>query len=373
MNFIKKLLILTTVIISLAIIWKLIMIRIKLKKEIEGFFDTPDSELYNNKSVLQISLNDSNAILHDLPLRELCIKSSYNSACCGSFISLDMLSYVISRGVRYLDFEVFYVPSETNSKIFIPAVATSVDPTFMVLNTNNNILLDTVLTRAISNAFTSQYCPNYNEPLFINLRVKSNNSNIYAEIAASLDNTVKSKLYNDPNDSSSQVYIGSNSPSIFYKAKSVTKDTLLKNILGKVIISFDKTVFLNYQNYSFTCNNNSSSSCYDLKNYINIENGSQNLNLNNYNLITKSPLIQINDDNLTTNVKSFTCVNPDNKSTQNPKYRDYILKYGGCQIVPYRFYMNDTNLADYESFFNVNSSAFVPLGIAISQYMKNYE
>jgi len=364
MIFFKKLLILITVVISLIIIWKLIMIRINLKKNVEGFFDTPDSEYYYNQSSLQISLSNSNKNLHKLPLREICIKSSYNSACSGNFITKKMLNYVINRGVRYLDLEILYVPMTPDSKTYIPVVCKTSDPTFIQLD-SDWLSLDEVLINIASTAFTSP-CPNYNDPLFINLRVKSNNSNVYAAIASSLDHTIKQKIYNDPNDASSQIYVNNQS---FYKAKPVTKNTLLGDILGKIIISFDKTIFLNYQNYSFTCNSNSNS-CYDLKNYINIENGSETLNLiNNYSLISQKPLLMTKDDNLNTNVTTLTCVNPDILSKTNPSYSDYILKYGGCQIVPFRFYLNDDNLASYESFFNVNNSAFVPLSLTISYYL----
>jgi hypothetical protein len=37
-----------------------------------------------------------------LPIRE-CVKASYNSACSGTYIGVDVLKYVLSRGCRYLD------------------------------------------------------------------------------------------------------------------------------------------------------------------------------------------------------------------------------------------------------------------------------
>jgi hypothetical protein len=380
MIFLKKLLILVTVIIFLIIIWRLLIIRINLKKDLEGFsipipFLSPikDNEVSNNQSTSQVTIKNINNNLYNLPLRELCIKSSFNSACSGSFINLDMLQYVINRGCRYLDFEVFYILSDTtNSKTFIPVVSTSVDSTYMILNSENSILLDNVLSSAVSNAFSSP-CPNYKDPLFINLRVKSNNTNVYSAIATSIDNSIQQKIYND---TSKQVYTGLGKT--INPAMPVTNNTLISDILGKVIISFDKSIYPNYVNYTSTCDASNNSACYDLKNYINIENSSENMNLYMYSLITQVPLLQISDNNVTTNVKTIQCVNPDNlylmnKSNANPNYGDYILKYGGCQIVPYRFYQNDSNLMDYENFFSIHNSAFVPLSIAISQYKKEYQ
>lgn len=384
MIFFKKVLILLTIIIFLIIIWKLLLNRINIKKDLEGFSipflsSIKDIELStNDNSNVKATIKNANELLYNLPLRELCIKSSYNSACSGTFINLDMLQYVINRGVRYLDFEIFYIPSTTTNSsktkvtTFIPVVATSLDTTYVTLNTENSILLDNVLSAAISNAFTSP-CPNYNDPLFINLRVKSNNTDVYAAIAASIDNSIQQKIYND-----TTIQVSTSSGNTISPAKPITNNTLLKDILGKVIISFDKTIFPNYINYTTTCNKKNSNTCYDLKNYINIENGSQSLNHNFYSLITKVPLLQINDNNITTNIKTLTCVEPDNIylmniSNLNPKYDDYILKYGGCQIVPYRFYKNDSNLEDYEKLFSIHNSAFVPLSIAITQYIKEYQ
>ena len=43
-----------------------------------------------------------------LPLREYCIKASYNSAYSGSTISDKMVKYVLSRGCRFLDLQIHY-------------------------------------------------------------------------------------------------------------------------------------------------------------------------------------------------------------------------------------------------------------------------
>jgi hypothetical protein len=395
MILLKKFFILITVIIFLIIIWRLIIIRINLKKDLEGFsipipFLSPikDNELSSIESTSRVTITNINTSLYKLPLRELCIKSSYNSACSGNFINLDMLQYVINRGVRYLDFEVFYIHSSSlnNTSLFssdtestestklIPVVATSVDPTYNVLNTENSILLDNVLTSAIANAFSSP-CPNFNDPLFINLRIKSSNTDIYAAVAASLDNSIQQKIYNDPKVN---VYI--NPTTVINPAKKVTKNTPISDILGKVIISIDRTIFPNYVNYTSICNSKSTSSCYDLKNYINIENGSQDMIHNFTDIISsaQNTLVNIVDYNKNiTDVKTLSCIEPpisySINSIPNPNYGDYILKYGGRQIVPYRFYKNDSNLDDYESFFNIHNGAFVPLSIALSQYMKDYQ
>ena len=42
----------------------------------------------------------------DLPLKEYCIKASYNSAVSGNYVNKNMLKHVLSRGCRFLDLEI---------------------------------------------------------------------------------------------------------------------------------------------------------------------------------------------------------------------------------------------------------------------------
>jgi hypothetical protein len=43
----------------------------------------------------------------NLPLKEYVIKSSFNTAVTGLYLNLSMIRYVLSRGCRFLDFEVY--------------------------------------------------------------------------------------------------------------------------------------------------------------------------------------------------------------------------------------------------------------------------
>ena len=409
MSLIKKLLIFVTLILFIVILWRLIIIRINLNST-EGFSTGQSSKCTGSSSIIssitssakdtelckienstkvtiQSNNNKGNPNIM-LPLKEFCIKASYNSANSGNYISTDTLQYIINRGVRYLDFEVFYL-QDTDSKtksgtttetpIFKPVVACSVDPYFALLTTENTVLLDNILTAAVSNAFSAT-CPNYHDPLFINLRIKSNDPDIYQAVAASIDHTIKDKIYVDKQSRNILTNIKTNS--IIKKAAVVTKDTPLSNIMGKIIISIDKTIFPNYKNHT-SCETKTDY-CYDLINYTNIEQGSENMNSLLYKYMSPTNTIQIKDDNKTTNVKTMVVANPDNdflsgalsfnspiKPPNNPDYGDMLLRYSS-QIVPYRFYHNDSALADYEGFFNKNNSAFVPLSVAIS-YFKNQQ
>jgi len=255
-----------------------------------------------------------------------------------------------------------------------PLVSTAVNAYFALLTTEYSILLDNVLSAAVSNACSSP-CPNYGDPLCSNLRIKSSDPSVYEAVAASIDSTIKDKIYTDPKKT---VFTNKKANKHINKAATVTKDTLLKDIMGKVIISIDKTIFPNYTNH--TGCSSTADHCYDLTNYTNIEQGSENMNSVLYKFMARTNMIQIKDDNKHTNVSTITVANPDNdflsnkasfnsivKPPDNPDNGLLLLSYSS-QIVPYRFYNNDSALAEYEGFFNIHNTAFVPLSIAISYY-----
>ena len=408
MSLIKKLLIFVTLILFIVILWRLIIIRININSK-EGFSSGQSSKCTGSNSIIsgimssakdgelckmenstQVTIQNVNSVNTNLSLKEFCIKASYNSANSGNYISTDMLQYVNNRGVRFLDFEVFYLQdtdkddksksgTTTSPPTFKPVVAASVDPYFALLTTENTVLLDNILTTAVSNAFSAP-CPNYSDPLFINLRIKSNDPDIYEAVAASIDHTIKDKIYVDPN--SEPLIVNKKTNQTIRKAAKVTKDTPFYLIRGKIILSIDKTIFPNYKNHT-SCGAKVDN-CYDLTNYTNIEQGSEDMNSLLYKYMSPTNTIQIKDDNITTNVKTMVVANPDNdflsgalsfnssiKPPDNPDYGDMLLRYSS-QIVPYRFYHNDSALAEYEAFFNKNNSAFVPLSVAIS-YFKNQQ
>jgi len=367
MDLFKIILIIIVIILFCYIVWKLLKSRPLLqnisKENFSVFSDPTQNEfnkLINSKGViLQNSDNENH------PLKEYCIKASYNTALTGNHVNLDMIKYVIGRGCRFLDFEVFYIGQTTvdinNNTIttYTPQVAYSTDSTFTTIDTENSILLDKVLTTVISNAFSST-CTNPKDPIFINLRIKSKNTDVYRAVAASIDNTLKERMYLDTESK--------NDPQ---PAKRVTNETLLSDIKGKIIICVDKTIVRNYKDYS-SCKS-IHGPCYDLTDYINIETGSEDLNLIRYSDILDQCVIptKINDDNITTNVKTIKYVVPNSKNdnTQNPDISDFVLKYS-AQISAFRFYINDSQLYQYEEFFDDNGCAFVPLAIAIPYFQR---
>jgi len=312
----------------------------------EGFESLPAavSETTGVTSSTPVTIKSLSNKFADQPLRQYVIKGSYNSAVSGSYVSTDMIKYVLTRGCRFLDFEVFLI-NDDNGKPQAQ-VAYSTDSTFNTIDTNNSILLDDALTTVVTNAFASP-SPNGSDPLFINLRVKSNDPSIYSLVAASVDFHLKTSLYRG----------------------KVTNNTTMSSLLGKTVLLMDKTV---KRSYADDCHcAKKAQSCYDLTKYINMESGGDNLFIQKYGDLLNQNSIQINildKCDRCTDIANMRLVVPDG-TKQNPIIDDFITQYGS-QIVPYRFYISDKGLRNYESMFDNNKCAIIPLSYALTYIKK---
>lgn len=345
MKLYKKILILLIIIIFSFILFKLLKKRYEILNKRENFLglnSSAESELSNAKDTSNSAgIQSLSKSYFDLPLSQYVIKASYNSALTGSYISLDMLKYVLSRGCRFLDFEIYNINNA-------PYVAYSTDPTYSILETENKILLDNVLSSAVTNGFNSP-SPNTSDPLFIHLRIKSNSNDIYNSVAKSIYNSVGSRLYTN----------------------FIDENTKYSDIMGKVVIVMDKTINYNYKIFT-KCGTNDKS-CYDLTRFINIESGSEFLKLTKYSDVLNKKINppNINNNNITTDVQTMQIVLPnmDNNNIKNPLFDTFVAKYG-CQLVTYRFYNKDEELENYERFFKDNKFAFLPMTLALQYFKK---
>ena len=134
---------------------------------LEGYEDPTVIQLHDNNLISPSITNVSNTT-KNLPLKELCIKSSYNSAYNGYDISgNNMIEYVLSRGCRFLDFELYY----DNSSVKLNYTA---DPTFTTFTnaTPNEVEFGSVMSYITDNYKSGDFIPNKLDPLFIHLRIK---------------------------------------------------------------------------------------------------------------------------------------------------------------------------------------------------------
>lgn len=101
------------------------------------------------------------------------IKSSFNSVWDGSKCSISMMTYVISRGARFLDFEVFYFgDSQEEKPRLVIANGGNFRENHSSLKHYEVLSLSEVLKFIMSNAFSSTVCPTYSDPLFLHFRIQ---------------------------------------------------------------------------------------------------------------------------------------------------------------------------------------------------------
>ena len=154
------------------------------------------NKYYKKETNAKKMKNDFISLYEDIPtvapinqdhkhlLRDYYVASSYNSCVGGStekdWVGMIPLQMVIKSGARLLDFEVY-------SKDAQPIIAAGPGPNtngkYCLKGTYNSILFRKAMNGVKLYAMNGRYCENSTDPLFLNFRIKSNNPNIYDEMA----------------------------------------------------------------------------------------------------------------------------------------------------------------------------------------------
>jgi hypothetical protein len=270
-------------------------------------------------------------------------------------MSKDAVKYVITRGCRLLDFEVF-IDQSGGSSLRSPSVAVVSYTTAVIkpngdnqnikLDSYNTIPLDDVFTACIHNAFSASVAPNYADPLFIHLRLKTGNVPLEPIV-----NSIKFALME-------KLYVGDDGNAI-----AVTSETKLRDIMGKVVLVVDARV----------------GDIALLHPYINVMANTPKWKRYHYrdidNMASKPPQLNIeNAENaettLPTDVTELSMVAPSsNMDTIVPSPFSVIAEYG-IQTMAVPFYsVNNQQVILYEQLFNTVKGGVVPLSVAISYSM----
>lgn len=142
--------------------------------------ENPDD---NRVKITNINLTDNQS---KFKLRDYYIKTAYNCFNPNNFkndsVSIDAAKYVISRGCRCLDFEVYSVNNE-------PVIASSSVKSFNYKETYNHIPMSEALEVIGTYAFSNSKCPNPQDPLIIHIRFMSENITMYDNLAKVFENS----------------------------------------------------------------------------------------------------------------------------------------------------------------------------------------
>jgi Na+-transporting methylmalonyl-CoA/oxaloacetate decarboxylase gamma subunit len=141
--------------------------------------ENPDenTKAFIDKNITSITPEDSQS---KFKLRDYYIKSAYNAFNPDKFknsnVSMDALLYVIARGCRFIDFEVFSVENQ-------PVIASSSVNSFNYKETFNHIPVSDAFEVLGSYVFSGSKCPNPGDPFIIHMRMMSRNVTMYDNLA----------------------------------------------------------------------------------------------------------------------------------------------------------------------------------------------
>jgi hypothetical protein len=268
----------------------------------------------------------------EYPLRNFYIKTALNCCCLGewknSYVDMSALEYAIAQGYRCLDFEIYSLNDS-------PIVGTSSQlNNFRHTESFNHLDFMEVCKTINERAFS--IAPNQNDPLLINLRIKSDNSN--KEFIKRIIDCIK------------QFGDRLLEPEYNYEFGGQNLGMVpIKKFMGKVIIMVDvsNTVVKN------GCNAKTESE-YCLHQYINIGSTSPFMHVLNYELQVKNaPNMQ---ELIEHNKKYMSIVFPDPPFETNINF--HAAKIFGCQLIGIMPLIKDDNLKKYNQVFADAGTAF---------------
>jgi hypothetical protein len=276
-----------------------------------------------------------------LPLVEYCIKAAHNAAYDGTTVSMEALLSAVQRGCRFLDFELFFVKDEV-------VVGVSYDPKYKILQCKNTLAFSKIAQK-IMTLMNSSSAPNPKDPLFLNLRVKTNcddgnaasqkKCNVYSKLAAALA-VLTPLLYKGP----------------------VTGNTVLSTLVGKIVLCMDVQLAPDYITHAPI-----------LTDLINIETGNTQWTAYNYSdFLSMTPnVLTVSADmpmmaEPQNGVLTLQLARPDAKNVNNPEAPLSWVRTFGCQTICIQLYKKDAGLKSYEAVFEYYKTAFVPVGFVVN-------
>lgn len=271
----------------------------------------------------------------DYPLRNFYIKTALNCCCLGewknNYVDITALQYAIAQGYRCLDFEIYSLNDS-------PIVGTSSQlNNFRHTESFNHLDFMEVCKQINERAFS--IAPNQDDPLLINLRIKSENPD--KEFIKRIIDCIK--IFGDR----------LLEPEYNYEFGGQNLGMIpIKKFMGKVIIMVDVSnpVVKNGCN----AKNDSNNSAYCLHQYINVGTTSPFMHVLKYEMQVKNaPNMQ---ELIEHNKKQMSIVFPDPPFETNINF--HVAKIFGCQLIGMMPLIKDDNLQKYNQVFNEAGTAF---------------
>jgi len=252
------------------------------------------------------------------------IKAASNCAFTGKYIAPEMVAFVLQRGCRILDFQLFVDPKLDQVVVGI------LDDTQSITTSYNTVPLVTILNEGVlSTAFSSQVS-NSTDPLFLYLRIyPGTSSTIYSKLAMILTEAF-TNLHVDK----------------YGRAVAVTGATSMASLMSRVVIIVDKSADAGYKSKSL-CPANSGGAggaCMNFGDLVNLESGGGDLAWTSFSGATANPKT----------TSSMIWAFPDDVTVANVS-----THWPGITTVAAAFWKQDDVLAAYEAIFSKQNVACI--------------
>jgi len=279
-------------------------------------------------------MESPNQVIHkpkNVPLRDYYMLTLFNTCISGKYdsgvVTIQSLRNALFMGFRCLDFEI-YSEQDTNNPIVSCSTLPPNDGIYPI-QTGEPILFSDIMYYLTTYAFVSYGAMNFNDPLILNLRIKTSNVNIPSKLA-----------------------------SIFRKYSRFMSDSKynIKNMDNFGMISIPKIqnricIFVDSINDDYLTNN-------DFIEYVNMTTHSEWYSIKSWNEIIPS----IEGESKTTEYTNpqITMVIP-NREMANPTNPliDTYQSMGYQMVALVAKSSNDDGFIDAINFFNKNHNAFV--------------
>lgn len=263
-------------------------------------------------------------------LRDYYVLTSYNSCIIGPYnngvVSIRALANAIATGFRCLDFEI-YSELGTDNPIVSCSTTMADDGTYPI-QTGEPILFSDVLKYITTYAFVNYGCQNNTDPLILNLRIKTQNTNIPTKLAELFEKYPTFMV--DPK----------------YNIQNMNNfgTVPLPKLMNRISVFVSSITDQYLSNNKFT-------------RFVNMYSTSGNLSIKRW--IDFPQTGPVSDEMVLYNKQHITMVLPD-AELANPMNRPItdFNKYG-CQFVALVSNTESTGLANSLNFFNTNKNAFV--------------
>jgi hypothetical protein len=122
------------------------------------------------------------------------IKSAFNAAWDGSKCTIPMLTYVLSRGCRFLDLEVYvFVDDQQRAPRLVVGYGGNLRENRLQLHDADVLDLPEVFKFALAHGFSATVSPTFSDPLFFHLRIhadKKHESTVTSQLTQSIQSII---------------------------------------------------------------------------------------------------------------------------------------------------------------------------------------